>query len=147
VINKPTPRGSILLALVAMASSSVLGCANDEEDPSTATSAASETSSTSGSDSDAGDESSGANVAMEVDCSDAPTDSIPVCLARTDDGDCADPPDELLLCRGTCIDTCCFEVEEIACGPDIAQTDRCCYWILVGEMSCAETPEQTCLAE
>jgi hypothetical protein len=91
--------------------------------------------------------STGSDAAMEVDCSEAPPESLPVCVSRRDDGTCVDPPDEIALCQKTCIETCCFPVASIACGPDIAQTDRCCYWILVGEMTCADTPEETCLPD
>ena len=85
--------------------------------------------------------------AMEVDCSDASRDSIPVCLPRRDDGSCSDSPDEVELCRKTCIESCCFEVASIACGPDVAQTDRCCYWIIAGEMHCADSLEESCLPQ
>jgi hypothetical protein len=126
----------------------LLGCSGDD-DPTdstvsagvgTQTSDVVDTSSTTTTTTDSG-------MAMEVDCTDAPGESIPVCVPRRDDGTCVDPPDEVELCRKTCIETCCFAVDQIACGPDIAQTDRCCYWILVSEMTCADTLEQTCLPD
>jgi hypothetical protein len=143
--------GRVLLApRLALACVLIPGCQADDDEGSSSNTGASSSmpSPTRGSttaDGTAGD--GGSEAANEVDCSDAPSQSLPVCLPRREDGACTDPPDEVELCRRTCIETCCFPVEEIACGPDVAQTDRCCYWILVGEMSCADTAEQTCLAD
>lgn len=142
------PRRRTVLVCAAMTSYLTLGCSDDDDAGSaTGMDAASGESSSADADTTSTTSSSDDGVAMEVDCSDAPAQSIPVCLPRQGDGTCVDPPDEIELCRNTCIETCCFSVEEIACGPDIAQTDRCCYWIIVAEMTCADTLEQTCLPE
>jgi hypothetical protein len=135
---------SHFLTHLVVACCCALGCDADDDEtgsPTGGTSGAAATTSGDASESTSSPDSGGA---MEVDCSDAPSESIPVCLPRRDDGTCDETPDEVALCQGTCIETCCFEVEQVACGPDIAQTDRCCYWIVVGEMTCADTPEETC---